>query len=109
MEKIKWTDKVTNKEIVRKIGEERTLLSTILESTENWIRLILKNGDFYMTSSKERTRKMQGTESRSSGLWRKYGSRIMERKMVKKIFLLSTILKNKGIGSVLFCQRVPST
>ena len=37
MEKIKWPEKVTNKQ-----GEERTLLNNILRRTANWIGHILR-------------------------------------------------------------------
>ena len=36
MEKISWREKVTNEEVLRRIGEKRTLISTIY-SRQKWI------------------------------------------------------------------------
>ena len=37
MEKIKWSDKVTNGQVLDRIGEKRTLLNKILCTKANWI------------------------------------------------------------------------
>ena len=37
MEKIKWSEKVTNELVLDRIGEKRTLLSNILHRKVNWI------------------------------------------------------------------------
>ena len=37
MEKIKWSDKVTNKQVLDRIGENRTFLNNILRRKANWI------------------------------------------------------------------------
>ena len=42
MEKIKWLEKVTNKEILGRIGEKRTLVNNILSRKANWIGHILR-------------------------------------------------------------------
>ena len=42
MEKIKWSEKVTNEEIHERIGEKRTLLNNILCRKTNWIGHILR-------------------------------------------------------------------
>ena len=42
MEKIKWSDKVTNEQVLDQIGEKRTLLNNILLSKANWISHILR-------------------------------------------------------------------
>lgn len=42
MVKIKLVDKLTNKQMLGRVGEERTLLSMIMNSEENWIGLILQ-------------------------------------------------------------------
>ena len=41
MEKIKWSEKVTNEEIIERIREERTLFNTIVRRKANWIGHIL--------------------------------------------------------------------
>ena len=42
MEKIKWSEKVTNEQVLDRIGETRTLLSNILLRKANWICHILR-------------------------------------------------------------------
>ena len=42
MEKIKWPEKVTNEQVLERIGEKRTLLNNILRRKANWIGHILR-------------------------------------------------------------------
>ena len=42
MEKIKWSDKVTNEQVIDSIGEKRTLINNILRRKANWIGHILR-------------------------------------------------------------------
>ena len=42
MEKIKWSEKVTNEQVLDHIGEKRTLLNNILRRKANWIGRILR-------------------------------------------------------------------
>jgi hypothetical protein len=42
MVKIKWSEKVTNEQVLDHIGEKRTLLNNILSRTANWIGHILR-------------------------------------------------------------------
>jgi hypothetical protein len=42
MEKIKWSKKVTNEQVLEYIGEKRTLLNNILCRKANWIGHILR-------------------------------------------------------------------
>ena len=42
MEKIKWPEKVTNEQVLERIGESRTLLNNILRRTANLIGHILR-------------------------------------------------------------------
>ena len=42
MEKIKWSEKVTNEQVLDRIGEKRTLLNTIFCRKANWIGHILR-------------------------------------------------------------------
>ena len=42
MEKIQWSEKVTNEQVLDCIGEKRTLLNTILRKKANWIGHILR-------------------------------------------------------------------
>ena len=42
MEKIKWSEKVTNEQVLYRIGGKRTLLNNILRRKANWIGHILR-------------------------------------------------------------------
>ena len=42
MEKIKWSEKVTNEQVLEHIGDKRTLLKNILCRKANWIGHILR-------------------------------------------------------------------
>jgi hypothetical protein len=42
MEKISWTDRVRNEEILHRVKEERNILHTIQRRKANWIRHILR-------------------------------------------------------------------
>ena len=42
MEKIKWSEKVNNEQVLERIGEKRTLLNNILRRKANWIGHILR-------------------------------------------------------------------
>ena len=42
MEKIKWSEKVTNEQVSECIGEKMTLLNNILRTKANWIGHILR-------------------------------------------------------------------
>jgi hypothetical protein len=42
MEKISWTDRVRNEEVLHRVKEERNILHTIKRRTANWIGHILR-------------------------------------------------------------------
>ena len=42
MEKISYTERVTNEEVLRRVGEERQLLNLIRNRKKNWIGHILR-------------------------------------------------------------------
>ena len=46
MGKIKWSEKVTNEEVLERIGEKRQLLNNILRRKNNWISQILRRNCF---------------------------------------------------------------
>ena len=43
IENIKWSDRVTNVEVLRRVGEKKTILSVILRRKANWIGYILRH------------------------------------------------------------------
>ena len=42
MEKVSWMDKITNEEILNKVGEKRQLISVIRNRQKNWIGHVLR-------------------------------------------------------------------
>jgi hypothetical protein len=42
MEKISWTDRVRNEEVLHRVEEERNILRTVKRRKTNWIRHILR-------------------------------------------------------------------
>jgi hypothetical protein len=42
MEKISWTDRVRNEEVLHRVKEERNILHTIIRRKANWIGHILR-------------------------------------------------------------------
>jgi hypothetical protein len=47
--KIKWTDKIRNEEVYRRIDEERTLLNNIEKRRTRWIGHTLRHNGFVKT------------------------------------------------------------
>ena len=47
MKRISWTDKITNEEVLRRVGEKRTIFETIVRRKKNWIGHIMR-GDGLM-------------------------------------------------------------
>ena len=46
MERISWTEKITNEEVLRRVGEKRSMVETIVRRKKNWIGHIMR-GDFF--------------------------------------------------------------
>ena len=42
MEKIKWSEEVTNEQVLKRIDEKMTLLNNILHIKANWIGYIMR-------------------------------------------------------------------
>ena len=66
MEKIKWREKVTNEQVLDRIGEKRTLINNILRRKAYWIGHILRRNcllhdviERQMTEVKELGRRTQ--------------------------------------------------
>jgi hypothetical protein len=67
MEKIKWSEKVTNKQVLERKGEKRTLLNNILSRKANWIGYILRK-KCLLRDAIERTTKVKGEGRRRTQL-----------------------------------------
>ena len=57
MERISWTEKITNEEVLRRVGEKRSMVETIVRRKKNWIGHIMR-GDGLMKEVMEG--KMEG-------------------------------------------------
>lgn len=42
VENIKWSDKIRNEEVLRRVGEERAILKTIRKRNESWLGHMLR-------------------------------------------------------------------
>ena len=47
MERISWTEKKTNEDVLRLVGEERTMVETIIRRKKNWIGHILRHDSLF--------------------------------------------------------------
>ena len=63
MEKISWTDRVRNEEVLRRVKEQRNIVHTVKERKDNWIGHILRRNCLLKQSTE---RKIQN-EDRSDG------------------------------------------
>ena len=42
MERISWTEKISNEEVLRRVGEKRSMADTIVRRKKNWIGHIMR-------------------------------------------------------------------
>lgn len=86
MENIKWSDKIRNEEVLRRVGEERRILETIRERKASWIGHILRRDCL-------QRRIMEGAiEGRRSRGRRKFG-------------MLTDILKGRSYEEMKTCAQ----
>ena len=70
IEKIKWSEKLTNEQFLECVGEKRTLLNNILCRKDNWIGHILRRNCFLrdvigaIDDGSERSRKKKNSAPR---------------------------------------------
>ena len=64
MEKIKWSEKVSNEQVLERIGEKRTLLNNILRRKANWIGHILRRNCFLHDATKGQVTEVKGVGRR---------------------------------------------
>lgn len=81
MEKIKWSDKIRNEEVLRRVGEERSILKTIKKRKANWLGHILRRDCIQRRIMED---KIEGKRGRGR---RKFG-------------MLSDILKGKSYAEL---------
>ena len=73
MEKTKWSDKVTNEQVLQRVGEKRTLLNNTLRTKANWICHILRKNSLLHDAIEGQITEVKGVERRKTQLlddWR---------------------------------------
>ena len=68
MEKIKWSEKVTNEQVLERIGEKRTLLNNILHRNANWIDHILRSNCLFHDAIEGQMTEVKGVGRRRTQL-----------------------------------------
>ena len=65
MEKIKWSEKVTNEQIPERIGENKILLNNIIRKKANWIGRILRRNCLLQDAIEGQIMKVKGMGKRT--------------------------------------------
>ena len=81
MERISWTEKITNEEVLRRVGEKRSMVETIVRRKKNWIGHIMR-GDGLMKEVMEG--KMEGKRGRGR----------------KRIGMIDELMENEQYGDL---------
>lgn len=68
MTKVSWTDKKTNEEVLRMVGQSRKLLETILERKKNWIGHVLRGNGLMLEVMEARMEGKRGRGRRRLGM-----------------------------------------
>ena len=68
MKKIKWSDKVTNKQVLEHRGEKRRLLNNILHRKVNWIGHILRRNCLFYDAIEGQMTEVKGVGRRRTQL-----------------------------------------
>ena len=68
MEKIKWSEKVTNEHVLERIEEKRTILNNILRRRANWIGHILRRNCLLHDVSEGQMTEVKGVGRRRTQL-----------------------------------------
>ena len=68
MEKIKWSQKVTNKQVLERIREEWTFLNNILRRKANWIGHILRRNCLLHDANEGQMTEVRGVGKEHSSL-----------------------------------------
>ena len=68
MEKIKWSEKVTNEQVLDLTGEKRTLMNNTLRRKANWIVYILRRNCLLHDTIEEQMTEVKGVGIRRTQL-----------------------------------------
>ena len=63
MEKIKWPEKLTNEQVLDRIGEKRILINNILRRKANWIGHILRRNCLHHDATEGQMSEVKGVGS----------------------------------------------
>ena len=85
MEKIKWSEKVTNEQVCESIGEEGTLLNNILHKKSNWIGHILRINCLLRDAIEGQMTEVKGVGRRRTQLFDDLGNRRRYRKLKEEV------------------------
>jgi hypothetical protein len=92
VEKIKWTVKVKNEDVYRRIGEERTLWSTIRQRRIRWVGQVIRHKNYVRSIMNG---KIEGKAPRGRP-WDKYLGQVEKdtgKKSHREVFGLACIKK----------------
>ena len=102
LEKIKWREKVTNEQILERIGEKRTLLNNILRRKANWIGHILRRNCLLHDAVEGQITEMKGVGRRRTQFLDYLGNRRGYWELKESMdLLISSILNNIIISNLL--------
>ena len=68
MEKIKWSEKVTNEEVLERRGDKRTLLNNNLHRKANWVGHVLRRNCLLHDAIEGQLAEVKGVGRRSTQL-----------------------------------------
>ena len=68
MEKINWSEKVTNEQFLARIGVKRTLVNNILHTKANWIGHILRRNCLHHVANERQMTEVKGVGRRRTQL-----------------------------------------
>ena len=90
MEKVKWSEKVTNEQVLERIGEKMTLLNNIVRRKVNWIGNILRRNHLLHI--------IEGKTTEAKGVGRRRRRRRRRRTQLFQDLRNRSILGGKGGG-----------
>ena len=65
---VKWSEKLTNEEVLEHIGEQRTLLNSILSREANWIGHVVRRNCLLHDAIEGQITEVKGVETRGTQL-----------------------------------------
>ena len=66
MKKIKWSEKVTNEQVLERIGEKGALLNNIVRRNANWIGHILRRNCLLLDAIEGQITEVKGSRNKKN-------------------------------------------